>query len=300
MVVLAIPEYYYEYKAHQCKKIIPPYYSLNKVYNAVDVNADLIVLGNSRAQGHYDEQIISADLGIKCLNLGWSGYPFDYQYYIIYKAYMRQNAKPRYIITDISPYAFFNYISPNYVLELLPYITKPEFKFYEDLCDEISVSDQFLLVRYAGMFDKVIKEIGKLREEEEKSETATGSILPFHDLEELTKAEHLDINPKILNTFIKYIDECLANDIKMIFVCSPMHINICREKLPLQEFWQLINGIVADKDITILDYSDLFDSDTTYFSDPFHLNPMGKSLFSQKLSHDLDSMQIITKDKKDC
>ena len=275
-------------------KVIPPYYSLNKVYNAVGVDADLIIIGNSRAQGHYNDSIMSANLGFKCINIGWSGYPFDYQYHVMYGAYMRQNVRPEYIITDISPYAFFNYVTTHYIIELLPYIAQPEFKFFYDLCDDVSYSDCFLLVRYAGLLDKIIKETAVVSETDE-TPNGTDTIQHFNRFIGPPKMSHLDINPEILNVFTNYIDECLAKGIKMIFVCSPMHVTICKQLLPLDEFWRLTDSITAGKDITILDYSSLFDSDSTYFNDPLHLNSIGQRCFSEKLSRDLDSMHLVVR-----
>ena len=89
----------FERRAYACKTTAP-YCRVNMIYNTKGNDAKLIIMGNSRASG-YDETILSERLGMKCFNIGFAGYPFIYQYNIMYKTYMSQNSRPDYIIQEI-------------------------------------------------------------------------------------------------------------------------------------------------------------------------------------------------------
>ena len=73
----------FERRAYQCKSTAP-YSRINMIYNTKGNDAKLIIMGNSRASA-YNDSILSQMLGIKCFNIGFAGYPFIYQYHIMYK-----------------------------------------------------------------------------------------------------------------------------------------------------------------------------------------------------------------------
>ena len=56
-------------------------------------------------------------------------------------------------------------------------------------------------------------------------------------------------------------------------------------------FWNLIDSITKGHNLTILNYQDMFENDTTYFKDYVHLNTKGNDLFSKRVGRDL--RQII-------
>ncbi len=93
-----------------------PYCRINFVTNYVNENPDLVILGNSRAEDSYSDSILSAQLHKKCINLGWSGYPFNYQYHVMWRTYLKNNSSPEYVILEIGPWAFLDYVNPIYIL----------------------------------------------------------------------------------------------------------------------------------------------------------------------------------------
>src|SRR5665647_1612683 len=64
------------------------------------INADVLIMGNSRAFSHYSPKIIDSILKTNSYNLGIGGHPFNVQY-LKYKLYEEHNKKPQLIIQNI-------------------------------------------------------------------------------------------------------------------------------------------------------------------------------------------------------
>ena len=293
-LICSIPLYIFEIKAKECSSK-DPYQRINYVSGLVNSNADLIILGNSRAANSYNDSILSLLIGLKCLNLGWSGYPFDYQYNVMYKTYIKQNKSPHYVLLEVSPYAFFDYANPNYIIELLPYINRPEFKFYVELCPELSWVDKILFLKYAGKLNKVRKELVSFKPSEQKIEKIKKEKKMKCYSNDVGGQHSVECNTSIIRIFNTFIDECLENDIKVILICSPIHIKDGASYFDMEGFWKIIYQCIENKEIMVLNYQDFFGNDTIYFQDPVHLNYYGRDCYTEKVAHDLDSLKLIDK-----
>ena len=266
-----------------------PYARINEVIQMAGVDADLVVLGNSRAEGGYDTAVMNGMSGLKCLNLGNSGYPFDYVYHIMYENYIKQNKKPKYIIVEVGPWCFFDHVSPIYTIQMLPYINRPEFKFYIDLCPQLSKADKMLLFRYFGKQRKVMEEIVYLkRPVDRKKETKTSWCKDYFG-----KPQRLEQRKSTVELFASFLEESKAQGIDVILVCSPLHVDDGLRYFDMDGFWDIVRYCNKGKGFPMVTYQDYFGNDTTLFSDPAHLNDAGKRLFTAKLMHDLDSVGII-------
>ncbi len=271
----------FERRAFACKTTAP-YCRVNMIYNTKDNDAKLIIMGNSRASG-YDDSILSDTLGIKCFNIGFAGYPFIYQYNIMYKTYMSQNARPDYIIQEIGPWAFFDYVMPKYSMDMCPYIDRENFSFLKEITPELSYADDFRLVRYAGKLNKVINEFNNI---DEHCDTLPPDKT-FHPRGLINGKQKFEHTPENISLFKQFIDECSANNIRLILVCSPILKDVSSTYFEMDRFWNLIDSINHDSRLTVLNYQDLFGNDTTMFMDYIHLNISGTEEFSSKVGHDL-------------
>lgn len=266
---------------------IHPYKRINFVTNYTNKNPDLIILGNSRAEDSYDDSILSAKLNIKCANLGWAGYPFDYQYNVMWKTYIKSNSYPKYIILEVGPWAFLDYVNPIYTIELLPYIDREEFNFLFSLSAKFSRMDKFIFYKYRGKIINAYLECLKLcNTEETKQESSKRWNSDYFN-----KLQKIESNPQILSLLDDFIDECQANNIILIVSCSPIHGDALRY-FRMDAFWKIINERTNKKNIKTLNYQNLYGNDTIMFENPMHLNRFGKKLFSLKIAHDIDSIII--------
>ena len=89
------------------------YAEWNDIYNG-EINADLIVMGSSRAELQISPTILDRNLKLNTYNLGISAWTFPMQY-ARFKIYLKHNAKPRYIVHSLDLQMFsrredlFNY-----------------------------------------------------------------------------------------------------------------------------------------------------------------------------------------------
>lgn len=269
---------YFEHQAFISPR--PPYVNMNRVDSLHGVDADLIILGNSRGEGHYSDTLLSALTGMKCLNLGLTGFPFNYQYHIMYEPYIQYNKAPKVIIQDIGPWAFFGYAMPKYSIEMTPYITRPNYRFLRDICPEISYFDQFRLIRYTGRIGKVIKELKNL------------SIQPEEISQEYRKGyvkhqEPLECDTAIIHLFSQFIDECEQRNIRLVLICSPIHGEDGLRFFDMEGFWRIIGDVTRGKNVEVWNLSETYSSDTSYFRDAMHLNNVGMLDFTRQVAEKL-------------
>lgn len=289
ITVCLIPICIFEKKAKSCIDI-QPYSNINKVTNMKYVDADLIILGNCRAESSYDASLMSSLSGLKCLNLGWSGSSFDYSYHIMYNTYLKHNKKPRYIILEANPIVFFDHEFPVNSIQLLPYINRPEFQFCIETSPQLTNADKILFVKYFGKIIKVFEEIDRLNHKAKNNSEKNNNGWREHYLSE---PQPLQCDKSIVQLFYMFIDECLSEGIKVIVVCSPMHVKGGLSYYDMKTFWSVVLKCVSGTKFPIISYAEYFGDDTTYFSDPTHLNKYGREVFTTKLIHDLDSVGII-------
>ena len=266
-----------------------PYSRINEVSQLKNVDADLLILGNSRAVCGYNDSLMSQLTGMRCLNLGWQGHTFDLEYHLIYQTYLRQNSKPRYIIVDVSPVGFFAQEGPLYRIEMLPFINRPEFQYYVNICPELSWADRFIFVRYFGKLGKVLKEIDKLNHPVVTKKEENPWKRNYNRPEKLK----LENDKNIILLFDHFLDECKEQNINVILVCSPFHIREGSSYHDMNGFWSIVKWCNYGTGFPMVTYQDFFYSDTLYFIDPVHLNERGRTIFTEKLMHDLDSVEII-------
>lgn len=288
-LVLCIPSIIFEKLATSSTDVMP-YSRINEVCNMENIDADLLVIGNSRADKGYDDSLMTCLSGMKCINLGNHGFSFDYEYHIVYENYIQRNKKPEYIIVDVSPMVFFNHKKPIYNIQMLPYIKRPEFEFYIELCPQLSNANKILFFKYFGKMGKVMKEIYRLKHPEKQmyEEKKTKWSKDYFG-----KQMKLECTRPIIEQFVHFLDDCKTQNIRVILVCSPLHTNDGSKYFDMEGFWDIVMWCNKDTHFPMATYQDFFGNDTLCFSDPGHLNEYGKQLFTTKLIHDLDSVGII-------
>ena len=276
--------HYYEERAFN-NDDLAPFSDINYASNARNIDADLVLIANSRG-GAYNLPTLNEELKMKCSGLIIAGYPFDYQYNLMFKPYMEHNKAPKYIIQDVGPWAFFDYVLDKYTIEMLPYIDRPDFAFLKDKCPEKTKYSDLKIVRYAGKALGVYSELKKMN----RFTSGNWVTVKSYRKSNLSDKMPLENNPEIIDLFSKYLDECRNLGIKVILVFSPIHMQDGGARFDLKGFEGIIRQVTKGKDVTLLDYHDMFGSDTLYFNDSMHLNSKGSMIFTKELSHCLDSI----------
>lgn len=264
--------------------------------------ADLVVLGNSRAQHHYNPRIISKKTGFSSVNAGLNG---GYGVYLptFQVDEISNNYKPKAIIVEIDPNAL-GFWKGNYdrLTVLLPFIDR-----YPNAIDYILLRDNYQKVKlysksyrynsliynelmyslFANKFNHVKSFIPISKKLSSKDSIA--SVNKIRNMSSPT----MDINMEII--LKKLINIAKYKNIKLIFVNSPIYNNTLNDNYSIagKKAIQIMN----DNKISFWDYS----NDTSFFnkyylfSDRLHLNNKGAELYSNIIAERLVAEGISIK-----
>jgi hypothetical protein len=264
--------------------------------------ADLVVLGNSRAQHHYNPRIISKKTGFSSVNAGLNG---GYGVYLptFQVDEISNNYKPKAIIVEIDPNAL-GFWKGNFdrLTVLLPFIDR-----YPNAIDYILLRDNYQKVKlysksyrynsliynelmyslFANKFNHVKSFIPISKKLSSKDSIA--SVNKIRNMSSPT----MDINMELI--LKKLINIAKYKNIKLIFVNSPIYNNTLNDNYSIagKKAIQIMN----DNKISFWDYS----NDTSFFnkyylfSDRLHLNNKGAELYSNIIAERLVAEGISIK-----
>lgn len=257
------------------------------------IEADLVIMGASRAWVQYDPKVLDSTLHITTYNMGIDGSPLNRQIckYNIYTYY--QKKKPDYIIINIDYFAlewrdgyereqFFPYMMKSYprseIRKVEPF---SKLELYVPLYRYIMHQG---LAYYFMRNEKESLYKGYAGQDKEWDPTAFNQTTSFHfssDVRTLEMIEH-------------FLEERKAEGAEIVFCYAPIYEGFTR-KIDNQQAMNVTYQEIADRyEIPIIDYTyDAMCSDTTLFYNAMHLNKRGAEIFSAKLAHDLDSLGII-------
>jgi hypothetical protein len=274
-----------------------PYSSLNDVYNG-RVNADVIMLGSSRAVFHISPRILDSVLQKNTYNIGVNGWSFHMQY-TIFRLYMQHNKKPKYIIQVVDPNLFTDKAVFYKYENFLPYAS-------DTLVRRATARYQgsftipelyFPLFKYNNHFDLVKKGVRLYFGAQDEP---TGDYKGYYAHEAVWDSSferfgdanpdryYKERNPEIIHEFEQYLAFCKANDIKVIMVFTPMYHEHLALINHLDKIKGMFSGYSKQYDMPYLDYTaDTVSRSKQNFFDSQHLNKRGSTLFSYTLANDL-------------
>lgn len=261
------------------------------------VNADLIINGNSRAFSHYSPDVLDSALAINSYNLGIGGYPFETQY-LKYHFYLQYNNKPRFIIQNVD---FITLKNVEYIgferEQFFPYVFTPFMRVNLSKYG-FTKSELYLpLVRYFG-YQQEIKEglfsylnlFHKVRRTTNKGYSPeTGKWNP----EELNKLDKLIFEKDVRSTklFERFLAECHKDSILVFLVNSPVYYRATAKLLESENMKYFFLNKAKKYNAEYLDYTNnqiCFDS--TNFVVSVHMNESASRKFSRILASDIDSI----------
>ena len=256
-----------------------------------NINADLIILGNSRAWCQYSPQILDSVLGTTSYNIGIDGSCFNRQLarYELYRHYI-PNA-PKYIIQNVEFFTLGH--TEGYEREqFMPYLIYPYFR--ERICQIEPFSfGELYIPMYRYYVNNVYDEFTTYDFPVKKGYFGEDNKWDGSKLNE-TEPYIQEVDTNSLKMFIDYIEGLQEENIKLILVFAPIYKDGLSKVLNLEEIHGLYYDLANKYNLPILDYANCWLSqDTTYFYNATHLNKQGAELFSTKLAHDIDSLGII-------
>lgn len=253
-------------------------------YICNDLNADILVMGSSRALHHYVAQLITDSLGMRCFNGGQDGNGIVMQYgrwKMIFKHHV-----PKILIYDIEPiFDFSRDDKTRYIDRLKPFAGDGDVREY--------IAGLFPLERYkilSCMYRYNYKFIEILSDCVRQSEPHKGYIpLYNHIRQELINKERKPEKRKLghidevkMKCLANLIDEAQLKGVQVVLVSSPYWKGY--NDLDLS----VIRKFAEEKGVSFIDYADSkIRNNPDWWADSMHLNDEGAHVFTSDLSEKL-------------
>lgn len=263
-----------------------------------NVNADLLIMGNSRASCHINPDILDSILPVHSYNLGLHAGILPLQFHI-WRLYIKRNRKPRTIVWNVD----WGTLSGEGDLSkrkshYLPWCNDPDWKPIIEKAG-FSFFDKYIPCwKYAGRSELLVKGF-----KEYAGIPASDYGIPFILSYKRGYIRLDDRQPKqkwILRHEFKtgnfdatedFLRMCRREKIQVIFYYSPVYAPFRESFEPYIITYPAIDSLAKAWNIPFLDYSRVPESsDSTLFKDDIHLNGKGADWLSRRLGHDVDSL----------
>ena len=239
---------------------------------------EIIILGDSRAEHHYNTKNISDSLNLSSFNFGSDGQSLFYHNAILKALLLRY--KPKIIILDLNPKdLFYNEKSYDRLSYLFPYDTK--------IVDDFVRLDSFFKVyfkkinfyKYNGTFLITLKSYFSPKKYYQGFNPLYGNIDDKSKVEMNKSIRNEIIDSNKIKSFNEIIDCCSKNNIELFIFVSPYYnLFYNDDTFKIDHFLnkRLLNNI------KYFDFSssNLFLKNDTIFKDNSHLNSKGADYYT--------------------
>ncbi len=246
---------------------------------------EILVLGSSRAQHHYDSPMIEEIMKMDCYNAGISGNGVMLAYPILVN--MLNRCKPKIIIFEvtksldimINPYDGCN---TRYIEKLKPYY---RMSAAGDVIRSVSFNDYVML--HSALYRYNSKLISLIIDFIFKRRMNNKGFMPLHGTSCLNtqKMQELGYDPLKLYWLRQFAELKNKYDLKMVWVISPVYF----QDLKGYEEYKIAKEIAINHNIRLFDYylDSEFIGNSELFYDTTHMNEVGARLFSYRVIKDL-------------
>ncbi len=265
------------------------------------VNAEVLVMGSSRAWVHLDATMIADSLHTTAYNLGMDGHNFWMQNFRFGLA-MQQPVKPRVVIQSIDVFTLARRKDLFYPEQFLPYMlgndslkkVTQNFAGYENYDFEVP------LIRYYGK-GKAVIEAFKIalggKNEPTRIRGYQGQLIAWTNEFELAKKrmDHftVEMDAQTVALFEKYLQFCKASGIRLVFVYSPEYIEGQHFIANRTQMLDVYRRFSKKYDIPFFDYSNHpISYDRNYFYNALHMNKFGAEKFTAAFINDLRGLDL--------
>ncbi len=261
-------------------------------------DADVLIMGHSRAEVQYSPYILDSVLGCNSYNLGFSAARFNTQI-LRYNYYRRFHTAPKAIIQNID-YSTLGYKCPTTEhVTFLPMVYDNTLRneLYE--CGELSFAEAYIpLYRYMSQDNDLYGAIRqRVKNGVAKRDKGYLGVPWGYDGTALAGVDtfQFENDARTRHIFEDFLQSCKEEDIKMVFVFAPLYIDAINKVYDSASVRQVFSYYAEKYDAVLLDYTYSYLSyDNAYFYNGTHLNKDGAERFSRMLAHDLDSLGVFS------
>lgn len=276
------------------------FYTMNKLMND-RIDADVVILGDSRAAGSYHPSILDSILKVDTWNLGVSGQPFGVSY-LRWQLYRRNNCNPKLLIVNMD-YVELDMVMNGYEKEqYYPYMTDTLVKPYLDLYGFSWAEKHIPMYRYRG--DYKLMSIGLTELFHIRHDTKGDFVKGYSNQDWDWKGENLEsvlrngkvkdfCNPQVVSLLEDLLEEANENRIQVVFVYAPIFKRL-KDNLDEASSRNAYQRLSKKFGVPILDFSEMdICTNTSFFHDSNHVNSVGAEHFSMELAHCIDTLGIL-------
>lgn len=261
-----------------------------------EINADMVIMGNSRALSHFEPWTIDSVCGLNSYNIGLGGYPINVEQ-MKYNLYCAHNVRPKYIVQQVDYYTLKILSAPHQHQseQFLPLVydlsIRPDLKRIGYTWKDLYIP----LYRYWG-YQMVIKN-GLLERLGIKHYITDPSRLGHHyergqwDGTELAKMDtiHAAMDTSAIRLFEEYLQQCDHDGIKVILVNSPTYVGANQKTNGLENIDAYFDSIASAYNTVYWNYNVDYPlcNDTANFCVSVHMNPEATHHFSIDFANDL-------------
>jgi len=277
----------------------------NDIY-ASKINADLIIVGSSRAVAHVSSPILDSALHINSYNLGMEAYDFKMQYARM-RVYLQHNTTPKYVLTGLDVFSLYKRDSLYHPQQFLPFLHDSiirnacngyggEFSFLTDYIPyfKYHAEPEITAETYSILFDK--QHYFAPPDPRKGYTPYDGNWDGAFDRFKLAHPKKMiqEINDYQIRELENYLADCQNRGIKNILLYTPEYWEIQESYENRPDIIALYKKLALKYNATFLDYSnDPICHDKSKFFNSQHLNKLGSEIFTRKLANDLKNQHLV-------
>lgn len=276
------------------------FYTMNALMNQ-KMDADVVILGNSRTVCSYHPMVLDTLLGVNTRNLGISAQPFGVTY-LRWQLYHRNNKNPRLLVVNID-FRELRMVTKGIEKEqYYPYMHDSLVKPYLDLYGFTKAEKLLPMYRYRGDYKLMalgLDELLHIHHDRKgnyyKGYSNENAQWDGCNLERVLSRGKIQgqANPQAIELLERFLQETHSEGIPVVFVYAPLYKKL-KDNLEEEKTRKAYHDLSQKYGIPVLDFSEMdFCTDTSYFMNGHHVNRKGAERFSMELAYAIDSLGIL-------
>lgn len=248
------------------------------------VDAQILIVGSSRAAHHYDSRLIADSTSKTAYNVGRDGCFFSHNCCLINSILDRY--APEVVIWEFSPE--YLYEDGNQITSLYPYYSKNT-HVTNLINEDVSWSEKVKLHSSIYRYNSLpIRILSRFTLSQDAFVDSYYGFEPLSPKELLKPLELTEKNPsssddkscdsesynRNVSRLLEIINRANAKGVKLILVTSPIYA-MCHDGA-VEE----LKSLCLSENITYIDNRGLYLDNPTYFNDPTHMNSIGASQYT--------------------
>ena len=257
-----------------------------------NVDADILLLGNSRCESHYMPSVICDSTGMSVYNAGISKSASIYFQYVTLAHILRYHT-PKVVVLDTGESEFAD-IDEN--LSLLTYYAP-----HIGLCAEADSVFEWLdmlgryrfshLYRYHSLSNVALARLFMPEDAHLEDGYMPIACPPLFPSDRGDVQMPLPCVERKITVFRRFIQLCRRHHIQLILSISPSY------SLIDEHYYDVLKAIAAEEQLPLLDYDTpgIYNDQPELFYDNAHLWEKGSRIFSERFAHDLKDIIVNQK-----